>query len=200
MDLKLSVARSQLGAALSLFLRDKDSVAVHVLACGGAEVIEGLADASDIATLRTHVLETFPTFKATDFYSLRNRYWNAFKHFYDKDNRTARNDEELISKFSDEMNDHVLFGGWLDYQLLAKKLPIEVQVFQAWYFATNEEKLAPHVDLTPFRMIFPQIMETERSERKRRLCRAIEKYRRNTKIVNDALTERQTLIAKAIYQ
>jgi hypothetical protein len=42
---KIQVARSQLVTALDLFTRDKDPISVHCLACGGGEVIEGLAEA-----------------------------------------------------------------------------------------------------------------------------------------------------------
>lgn len=41
---KLSVAKGQLVTALDLFMRDKDPISVHCLACGGGEVIEGLAE------------------------------------------------------------------------------------------------------------------------------------------------------------
>lgn len=42
--LKAEAARRQLGTALALHLRDQDSWSVHVLASGGAELAEGLAE------------------------------------------------------------------------------------------------------------------------------------------------------------
>ena len=59
MSIKLSIARAQLGTALSLFLRNKDPFSVHALACGGSEVIEGLADQNKIPTLPSHILQSW---------------------------------------------------------------------------------------------------------------------------------------------
>jgi hypothetical protein len=189
MSIKLKIARAQLGTALSLFIKDKDALSVHALACGGSEVIEGLANQQEVATLTTHILKTFPDVDIKKIYSLRNQYWNAIKHFYDRGNKTARDDEELMTSFSDEANDVALFNGWHDYHLLTKKLPVEVQVFQVWWYAKNENKMNPQVDLNPFRMAFPKIMQVDRAEQKRLLRRAIEKYRNNKAILTHPSTE-----------
>jgi hypothetical protein len=55
---KLQVARAQLVMALDLFVRDKDPISIHCLACGGGEVIEGLAELYDHETFATHILQT----------------------------------------------------------------------------------------------------------------------------------------------
>ena len=52
------------------------------------------------------------------------------------------------------MNDAVLFMGWVDYMQLAQKLPIEVQVFFAWWYATNPKKMNPGADTTPAQVFF----------------------------------------------
>ena len=189
MSIKLKIARAQLGTALNLFLRDQDAISVHALACGGSEVIEGLADYNDIPTLTSHILQTQPGINIAEINRLRNKYWNAIKHFYSRDHKTARDDEELMAGFSDEKNDAVLFMGWLDYQLLTKQLPIEVQVFQVWWYATHEQSLTPGTDPMPFRTVFPDIMRFERAEQKRRLKRVTEKYRGNKEILADSRTE-----------
>lgn len=194
MSIKLKIARAQLGTALSLFLRDQDPISVHVLACGGSEVMEGLADYNDIPTLSSHILDTHPDMDMGKINRLRNQYWNAFKHFYNHDKKTARDDEELMAGFTDEKNDAVLFMGWLDYQLLAKRLPIEVQVFQVWWYATHEKSLTPDVDPTPFRFVFPDIMRFDRAESKRRLKRVTEKFRDNKEILADPRTELGRLV------
>lgn len=197
MSVKLRIARAQLGTALSLFLRNKDPLSVQALACGGSEVIEGLADQNKIPTLSSHILQTHPGVDMAKIKSLRNQYWNAIKHFYSRDSKTARDDEALMADFSDEKNDTVLFMGWLDYQLLTKKLPVEVQVFQVWWYATNEKSLKPNVDPTPYRAVFPDIMKFDRREQKRRLKRITEKYRGNREILADARTEIGPLIIDA---
>jgi hypothetical protein len=194
MNIKLKIARAQLGTALSLFIKDKDPLSVQALACGGGEVIEGLANQQDLTTLTTHILTTFPDVDIKKIYSLRNQYWNAIKHFYARDNKTARDDEILMAGFSDSANDIALFNGWHDYHLITKKLPVEVQVFQVWWYATNETRMNPNVDPRPFRSVFPRIMETDRTEQKRRLRRTIEKYRKNKDILNHPNTEIGSLV------
>jgi hypothetical protein len=80
---KIGVARAQLLTAMDLFLRDKDPISVHSLACGGGELIEGLAQASGREPFSTHILQTQPHLDQIKIRRLRNKYWNAFKHFYD---------------------------------------------------------------------------------------------------------------------
>ncbi len=197
MSIKLTVARAQLGAALSLFIQDRDPISVHALACGGAEVMEGLAEEAGPDTLSSHILATFPDVDFAKVKRLRNQYWNAIKHFYKADNRTAREDEELMADFSDAANDAVLFMGWLDYMQREARLPVEVQVFQVWWYATNESRMAPHVDPTPYRTIFPGIAGEDRKEQKRRLARVVEKYRKDKAILADPKTEPGWLLVRA---
>ena len=194
MSIKLKIARAQLGTALSLFLREQDPISVHALACGGSEVMEGLANYNDIATLSSHILQVHPGIDIAKINRLRNQYWNAIKHFYTHDLKTARDDEELMASFSDEKNDAVLFMGWLDYQLLTKRLPVEVQVFQVWWYATNEQRMNPDTDPTPYRTLFPDILKFDRGEQKRRLKRVTEKYRDNKEILADPRTEQGRLV------
>lgn len=198
MTIKLRIARAQLGTALSLFIRDKDPLSVQALACGGSEIIEGLAEQADIPTLSTHILTTFPEVDFRKIKGLRNQYWNAIKHFYRQDNKTARDDEALMADFTDRANDAVLFMGWLDYLLLTKRLPLEVQVFQVWWYATNEASMNPAVDPAPYRTLFPGINAVDRAEQKRRLRRTIEKYRRDAAIVADPKTEAGPLCFSAM--
>lgn len=193
-SIKLRVARAQLGTALDLFIRDKDPYSVQALACGGSEIVEGLAESSQLPTLSTHILATFPEVDFRKVKQLRNQYWNALKHFYKQDGKTARDDEALITDFADTANDAVLFMGWLDYLMLAKRLPVEVQVFQAWWYATNEGRMNPAADPEPWRSVFPGIATLPRTEQKRRLRRAVEKYRRNPALRADPRTEDAPLI------
>jgi len=129
--------------------------------------------------------------------ALRNQYWNAIKHYYKHDNSTARDDDALMAEFSDRTNDAVLFMGWLDYMQLAKTLPVEVQVFQVWWYATNEDKMHPDSDPTPYRSLFPGIGTVERFEQKRRLRRTVEKYRDNRDMLADLRTEQGPLVRSA---
>lgn len=193
MHVKLQIARAQLGTALDLFIRDKDPYSVHALACGGAEIMDGLAKEADLPSTSTHILSTIPDIDQRRLKRVQNQYWNAFKHFYQQDGKTVRDDEALVSDFSDAANDAVLFCGWLDYLLVTRRLPVEVQVFQVWWYATNPRSMRSDVDPSPWQAVFPQISSVPRSEQKRRLRRAVEKWRRNAAILVDPRTERGSL-------
>jgi hypothetical protein len=188
-ETKVRLARAQLGTALDLFMRDRDPISVHVLASGAAEVLEGVALASNVRPFSSHILSDQPTLNMTDIRRLRNQYWNAMKHFYGRDNKSVRDDEDLIRDFSDVANDTALFLGWHDFQAVTGTLPIGAQVFQIWYYASNEEKLAPEADRATIREFFPEIASQDRAEQKRRLRRAVEKFRNDKALLADQRTD-----------
>ncbi len=70
------------------------------------------------------------------------------------------------------------------------------QVFMVWWYATNEARMNPTVDPTPYRTLFPGINSDDRSEQKRRLRRVIEKYRKNKDILSDPHTEIVPLVQR----
>jgi hypothetical protein len=185
---KIEVARSQLVTALDLFARDKDPISVHCLACGGGEVIEGLAEAKAEKVFATHILKTQPDIDRAKVRRLRNVYWNAFKHFSNREG-LPREDEELLKDFSDSKNDVALFIGWYDYAILQRRMPVAAQVFQVWWYALNEDKVSEDADFGVFRTAFPDIVRQDREEQKRRLRRKIEKYRSDKKLLADPATE-----------
>jgi len=186
---KIAVARAQLITALDLFVRDKDPISVQCLACGGGEVIEGLAETHGEEVFATHIMKTQPDMDRAAIRRLRNQYWNAFKHFFDLKQR-PRDDEELLRQFNDTKNDVALYVGWSDYAVYQKKMPAAAQVFQVWWYALNEEKLSPTADLSVVRTAFPDIRQQDRPEQKRRLRRSVEKYRKDKKLLADPATER----------
>lgn len=192
-QLKIEIARAQLGTATSLFLRARDPISVHVLACGACELLEGVGQTRDVEILSALLLKLNPDLKFSAVVRLRNQYWNAMKHFYAADKKSVRKDAELHGSFSDIQNDTVLWHGWHDYQIITGYLPLEAQVFQVWYFAINEDKLAENVDTAPYRKLFPEIRNMERGEQKRKLRRACEKYRKDKDIMRHPNTENEPL-------
>lgn len=78
------------------------------------------------------------------------------------------------------------------------RLPLPVQGFQIWWFALNEEKLAHDADLETIRLTFPDLRTYPRAEQKRRLRRAVEKYRDHPEVIKDARTENNPLCFPAI--
>ena len=185
---KLDIARHQLGTALDLFIRDRDAVSVQCLACGGAELIEGIATHQGVEPLSTHMLQTYPHMDMNQLRKLQRQYWNAFKHMTMK-NGEVRDDTDTLASFSDTKNDAVLFVGWWDYCAVTKKLPLPAQVFQVWWYALNERRLSLGADLTSIRQTFPNILTAERAEQKRRLRRAVERYRHERGVLSDPRTE-----------
>jgi hypothetical protein len=185
---KIVVARAQLVMALDLFVRDKDPISIQCLACGGGEVVEGLAEVHGEEPFAMHILETQPDMDRKAIRRKRNQYWNAFKHFFDLKG-LPREDEELLAQFSDINNDVALFIGWWDYMTVQKRLPVAAQVFQVWWYALNEETLSPDADLAVVRTAFQDIRQQPRAEQKRRLRRSIEKYRKDRELLADPATE-----------
>jgi hypothetical protein len=155
---KTEVARRQLGTALALFLEDSDPVSVHTLACAGREIAEHLARKAGEEPFSTHALLTFPDVSRAKLGSLQNQYWNAFKHALTRGG-FEREDWELLERFKDEINDHMLFWGWHDYMLAVRSLPIEAQIFQVWYYALYPEKLNPEVDTTTHQRVVSNAFE-----------------------------------------
>lgn len=189
---KLKIARHQLGTGLDLFIRDRDAISVHCLACGGAELIEGIATNAGLPPLSNHILKTHPNLDIRGLREMQRRYWNAFKHLSSRDG-AVRDDTEILSAFDDTKNDAILFVAWWDYLLVTKKLPVAAQVFQVWWYALNERKLLPDADYEGIRKVFPAITKVDRAEQKRRLRRTVEKYRRDQELLRHPNTDDQPL-------
>lgn len=180
-------------------MRDKDSVAVQALSCGAAELLHGIAKHTGELNLSTHILSTQPALTPAALTRLRNQYWNAFKHFYEPNQRTVRDDEAVLESFDDRSNDFILFQGWWDYLSLVRKLPVAAQVFQVWWYALNDEKLSPQADRVTIERVFPGLSSQTRIEQKRRLRRSVEKFRKDKEISSDPKTESEPLCQKAMY-
>jgi hypothetical protein len=185
---KLDVARHQLGTALELFVRNRDSVAVQCLACGGSELIETIAIVQNIEPFSSQLLENAPHLDMAKLREIQRRYWNAFKHMTRKDG-VPRDDAETLAAFDDTKNDAALFVGWWDYYAVTKRLPVAAQVFQLWWYALNETKLTAKADLDAIRQAFPGLARLDRAEQKRRLRRTVEKYRNDPRLLADSRTE-----------
>jgi hypothetical protein len=143
MTLKIEIARRQLGTALKLYLEDADPVSVHCLAGGACELLEHLAKKAGAEPFATHILRSHPDLRdIAALHRLQRQYWNAFKHATYHGGH-ERNDEDLLERFTDEQNDHVLFIGWRDYGETTGTLPIEAQVYEMCYLAKYPEKLGP---------------------------------------------------------
>lgn len=191
--LKAEMARRQLCTALYLFLNDLDPVSVHCLACGGAELSDFLATTADKGSFVQHALQTTPKLRVGELVSLRNKYWNAMKHAASRDG-SVRDDRALLAAFDDERNDHVLFIAWHDYVSAMGNLPIEAQVFQAWYFAKHPEKLADGLSPNRYLDLFPHLTQFDRREQKRRMVEVIDWAKTQIDIMTDQRTDPRPLL------
>jgi hypothetical protein len=80
--------------------------------------------------------------------------------------------------------------------LAVKKLPIEVQVFQSWYFALYPEKVESEADVSRYEALFPRLRDLSRSDQKKALRDAIEFARQDPATMNDPATEQGYLIQR----
>ena len=197
--LKAEVARRQLGTALSLFIEDCDPVSVHSLACAGGEIADALAKRTGKTAFAEHAMQCNPQLTPKQLADIKNKYWNAFKYFEDRKGE-LREDKELLNEFNDEVNDHVLFIGWHDLMLATAAMPIEAQVFQAWYFSMYPEKLNADFPIEKIDRFFPLLKLMVRSSQKARLRAVIRKTKKNPIVMGDKMTERRSLIVRSAYE
>jgi hypothetical protein len=171
-----------------LFLEDLDPIVIHVLACTAGEVAEYLAVKASGQPFTARALATFRNNSWRDIRRARNEFWSSFRHA-----TTDDDDQEGYSRltggFSDLQNDHALLAGWYDLMLAVKKLPIEAQVFQSWYFALYPDKLGSKADVSRYETLFPGLRDFPRSDQKKALRDAIELARQDPAIMNDPATE-----------
>jgi hypothetical protein len=195
--LKIECARRQLGTALDLYLRDRDPVSVHCLAHGGCELIEVYAKKAGAKPFVSHILETRPDLDIKALKTVQRKYWNAFKHALERHDGDERDDDELLSSFTDEQNDVALFIGWYDYAQATKMMPVEAQVHQIWWIALHPDKLDPKHASKLTRIsnkFFPGLRERSRAKQKRMLKKVIERARTNKKLMRDPRTDSRPLV------
>jgi hypothetical protein len=192
---KIECARRQLGTALDLYLRDLDPVSVHCLANGGCELIEFQAKKAGAEPLMSHILTTQPHRTIEEVRTLQRQYWNAFKHALTHGGG-EREDDDLLSRFTDLENDAALFVGWVDYGRATKTMPIEAQVHHMWWITLNPDKIDPKhpIDPSEYDRRFPGLREMKRVEQKRMLNRVIEEARTNRELMDHPRTDPRPLV------
>ncbi|MFZ1467793.1 MAG: hypothetical protein WAT09_02335 [Paracoccaceae bacterium] len=194
--LKLSVARAQLGTALSLFIRDEDPVSVHTLACSACELLADMAVVRGVKSVSLYVSQDYTR---QEIAGARGLYWNAFKHFFENDRKAERDDSSIKTRFSDETNDWVLFQGWSDLAQFGRPTPVEGQVLTLWFFAQYPELNAPNL-FAAGQSLFPFTSETSRAERKRALALVCAEWKKNPDLLKDLKTDLEPLVASGASQ
>jgi hypothetical protein len=197
-DLKIECARRQLGAALALCLQDHDPVSVHCLAGGGWEVIEYYAKKAGAKPFSSFIVDALPVLKAEGLRkSVLRANWTAFKHATHQHSGKERDDDKLLSRFTDVENDGVLYAGWHDYAVTVRAMPVEAALQQAWFVALHlkELELDPKYR-EPYETRFPNLRHKSRAEQKRMLNDAIAKARagKDEELMNHPAIEKRPLI------
>ena len=133
-----------------------------------ARSLEYLAVKASGQPFTARALATFRNNSWRDIRRARNQFWSSFRY------ATTHDDDQdgysrLVSGFSDLQNDHALLVGWYDLMLACKKLPIEAQMFQSWYFALYPEKLGSEADVSRYETLFPRLRDLARSDQKNAL-------------------------------
>src|ERR1700677_4785877 len=96
---KLDAARRQLGVAFDLYIRDREPVSVQCLACGAGEILDSLAGQAGAEPFSNHILKTRPNWDTAKIKTIRNQFWNAFKHATTRTGE-MRDDTHLFETFS----------------------------------------------------------------------------------------------------
>lgn len=196
--LKLAAARRQIGTALALYLDDKDPVSVHCLACGGGEIAYRLAARrpEGLKAWYSGMIDDVPQLDEKSLMAQRNKTWNAFKHATDRKNN-LRNDTDLLSQFSDQHNDELLFVALFDYSVAAGEMPIEGYAYMLWYLAMYPGYSGvPELDEVAAGF-FPLLQPEKRKKSKASLRRFIVKQKKNNVIAHKVKVENRALVLDA---
>lgn len=156
---KRDVARRQLATAIHLLFERADLVSAYSLASNAWEVIDVLCNTAKVASLSGQTREHMPPGKSLKHDYINHPYRNFFKH-------ADRDPGAVLSTFDERNLDSIIFLAVEDYIRLYKRSPIEFQVFQLWYLATNPNKVAPEsLDqvVKSIQQIFPGIEPLERA-------------------------------------
>jgi hypothetical protein len=182
---KLEAARRQLVTAIRLFFEDADSISVYTLAHAAWEVLDALCANRGLILFRGQ-MSGANGLSEEEIKRIANYGRNFFKH-------AERDPEKVLEDFTDDRNDHVLLGATMDFGMLATTKPMEVQVFQIWYFAAHSEKaLRPEMDaiIDAADVQFPKLATLSRRKQKEAGLRVLIAALRDKKLMTHPSTDR----------
>lgn len=132
---KKDVAQKQLVTAIRLFFNDDDPISIFSLAANAWEIIDVLCNKANIQSISNQMRQNISNGQDLKKDYINSPFRNFFKHA-DKDS------DRVIENFDETIVDSIIFLGVEDYLRLINKSPVEFQVFQLWYLATNPEKIS----------------------------------------------------------
>ena len=101
-------------------------------------------------------------------------------------------DDDLLARFTDEMNDDALMVGWTDYNRATKMIPIEAQIYLLWWRTLKKPDRVN--DLPEYEKYFPRLREKSRAEQKQMLNEVIEWARTQQELMEDPRTDTRQLV------
>jgi hypothetical protein len=161
---KIDVAEAHLVTAVRSLFRGEHPASVYLLAASAREILTDIGSQTGIETV-LHGVSKSTGQKLGRLIGTAHEFANFMKHA-DKD-PTA-----VLEKFTEVDADPVLFVACHDFSRIAKGQPIELQVYEAWWFATTYNRIAD----APFRAQgliknciahFPGIRRADRATRLR---------------------------------
>lgn len=182
---KIDVARRQLVTAIRLFFDCGDSVSVFSLAANAWEVIDTLCNKANVSSLSNQTREYVPKGADLKFNYINSPYRNFFKH-------ADRDPDGVLPAFEESAVDSIIFLGVEDYIRLVRRSPLEIQVFQLWYLATNPQKLSAESlkeILESLEFAFPKICELPRREQILMGRKVLDDALKDDELVKDSRTE-----------
>lgn len=161
---KIDVAEAHIRTAVRLFFEDQHPIPIHALACAAREIISTLGEKMMVDTVLHGYAKA--TGKARrDVFAQIHKYASFLKH--------ANTDADAtLVEFSDTDNDLVLFVACHDFGIVTGGMPIEAQVYEAWWYSTHVRKVSEG-PLKRQRLIkncirlFPNVRSANRPDQKR---------------------------------
>jgi hypothetical protein len=148
----------------------------RLLAASAREILTTIGEKTGTRTALAGVAETTGT-PLKRLVEIASGFAKFFKH-------ANRDPTSVLENFTEQDTDLVLYVASHDFHRVAKGQPVELQVFEAWYFATAFEKVsAAPLRVQPIvrRCIkrFPGIRGVSRAEQQRIGLEQLEKVRHN---------------------
>jgi len=123
---KLAVAERLIVASVRTVFGGGDPVPAYLLAASARAITSALCDSRGICSFLDDALKHYPSLSKNDLYRMANRHAGLFKH-------ADRDPEAELENFTDEQVDEVLFIAAHDFGRLCQGMPIEAQIFEAWF-------------------------------------------------------------------
>jgi len=144
---KLAVAERLIVASVRIVFEGGDPVPAYVLAASAREITSALCESRGRASFLDDALEHHPSLSKKELYRMASSHVGFFKH-------ADRDAEAELEEFTHTQLDDVLFIASHDFGRLCGGMPLEAQVFEAWFLALRG---ALDAELPRLAQLFPNL-------------------------------------------